>query len=97
MVNFPLVAYNLHLQGDTGGEDVTLPDSEIKLDVSTNMVTEEQQKTDLDKNFREDIGELQEESEEEESRGTETEPTTQPMTSGSEDEERREEVGLDFK
>ena len=74
-----------------------MPDSEIKLDVSTNMVTEEQQKTDLDKNIGEDIGDLQEESEEEESQGTETEPTTQPMTSRSEDEERRDEVGLDLK
>ena len=74
-----------------------MPDSEIKLDVSTNMVTEEQQKTDLDKNIGEDIGDLQEESEEEESQGTETEPTTQPMTSRSEDEERRDEVGVDFK
>merc|ERR1712045_667850 len=68
------------------------PESEIKLDVSTNMVTEEQQKTDLDKNIGEHIGDLQEESEEEEeSQGTETEPTTQPMTSRSEDEERRDE------
>merc|ERR1740129_122638 len=77
--------------GDTGGMDVTMPDSEVHL--STNKVTEEQQEIDLDKNIGEDIGELQlhEESEEEESHGTETEPTTQPMTSHSEEEERREE------
>jgi len=77
--------------GDTGGMDVKMPDSEVHL--STNKVTEEQQEIDLDKNIGEDIGELQlhEESEEEESHGTETEPTTQPMTSHSEEEERREE------
>merc|ERR1719362_2118746 len=69
--------------------DVTKPDSEV--DVSTNKVTEEQQELDLDKNIGKDIVELQEESEEEESQGTETEPTTQPMTSRSEEEARREE------
>ena len=73
-----------------------MPDSEVN--ISTNKVTEEQQEIDLDKNIGEDIGELQlhEESEEEESHGTETEPTTQPMTSRSEEEESREEVGFDF-
>merc|ERR1719362_57945 len=69
--------------------DVTKPDSEV--DVNTNKVTEEQQELDLDKNIGKDMGELQVESEEEESQGTETEPTTQPMTSRSEEEERREE------
>ena len=71
-----------------------MPDSEVN--VSTNMVTEEQQEIDLDKNIGKDIVELQVESEEEESQGTETEPTTQPMTSRSEEEARREEVGFDF-
>jgi len=76
--------------GDTERMDVAMPDSEAN--VSTNkVVTEERQEIDLDKNIGKDIGELQEESEEEESQGTETEPTTQPMTSRSEEEERRDE------
>ena len=72
-----------------------MPDSEAN--VSTNkVVTEEQQELDLDKNIGKDIGEFQVESEEEESQGTETEPATQPMTSRSEEEARREEVSFDF-
>lgn len=72
-------------------KEVTTPELEDKIDV-TNEVTEEQPEIDLDKNVCGDIGETQEESEEEESQGTETEQSTQPMTSRSEDEDKRLEV-----
>ena len=76
-----------------GDQNVLKPESDDKVDVRRE-VTEEHPETDLNiRNIGEDIGDVQEDgSEEEESQATETEPTTQPMTNRSEDDDKREEV-----
>ena len=76
-----------------GDQNVLKPESDDKVDVRRE-VTEEHPETDLNiRNIGEDIGDTQEDgSEEEESQATETEPTTQPMTNRSEDDDKREEV-----
>ena len=77
-------------------KEVTTPELRDNIDVNTDEVTEEKPEIDLEleKNVCEDIEETQEESEEEESQATETEQSTQPMTSRSEDEDKRLEVGF---
>ena len=76
-----------------GNQNVPKPESDDKVDVSRE-VSEEHPETDLNiRNIGEDIGDTQEDgSEEEESQATETEPTTQPMTNRSEDDDKRVEV-----
>ena len=76
-----------------GDKNVLKPESDDNVDVSRE-VTEEHPETDLNiRNIGEDIGDVQEDgSEEEESQATETEPTTQPMTNRSEDDDKRVEV-----
>ena len=76
-----------------GDQNVLKPESDDKVDVRRE-VTEEHPETDLNiRNIGEDIGDVQVDgSEEEESQATETEPTTQPMTNRSEDDDKREEV-----
>ena len=76
-----------------GDQNVLKPESDDKVDVR-GEVTEEHPETDLNiRNIGEDIGDVQEDgSEEEESQATKTEPTTQPMTNRSEDDDKRVEV-----
>ena len=80
-----------------GDQNVPKPESDDKVDVSRE-VSEEHPETDLNiRNIGEDIGDVQEDgSEEEESQATETEPTTQPMTNRSEDDDKREEVYIEL-